>query len=91
MASQIHAGLDGIARKLKAPPASESPYADTHAKLPISMEEALPALQQDSAMNAGFGADFIRYFCHIKQAELKRWSEAQDKMDWQRREYFSRF
>jgi glutamine synthetase len=91
MASQIHAGLNGIARQLKAPPASDSPYSDANAKLPTSMPDALTALQQDSAMNAGLGADFISYFCRIKQAELKRWSEAEDKLDWQRREYFSRF
>ncbi len=91
MASQIHAGLDGIVRQLKAPPASDSPYSDTNARLPASMGEALAAFQQNSAMTDGFGADFINYFCRIKQAELQRWSQADDKMDWQRREYFSRF
>ena len=91
MASQINAGLDGIARQLKAPPASDSPYADTNTKLPTSMPQALAALQQDCAMIEGFGTEFINYFCRIKQAELQRWSQAEDKMDWQRREYFSRY
>jgi glutamine synthetase len=91
IASQIHAGLDGIARQLKAPPASTAPYDAGNDKLPTSLGEALDALQGDDALMHGFGQDFVGYFTRIKQQELRRFGEAQDKLDWQRREYFSRF
>ena len=91
IASQIHAGLDGIARQLKAPPASTAPYDADNDKLPTSLDEALDALQADDALVQGLGADFAGYFTRIKKQELRRWAEAEDKLDWQRREYFSRF
>ena len=91
MASQIHAGLDGITRKLRAPAATNAPYADGDSKLPASLSEALQALQNDAALTAAFGADFVRYFTRIKQAEATRFEQAEDKDDFQRREYFSRF
>ena len=90
IASQIHAGLDGMARRLTAQPASHSPYDESHAKLPDSLGEALKALQADLALTQGLGHDFVNYYAHIKKAEITRFEAAEDKMDWQRREYFSR-
>ncbi len=90
IASQIHAGLDGIARQLKAPPGSTAPYAAGNDKLPTSLGEALDALQADDALAQGLGRDFVGYFSRIKRQELRRFDEAEDKLDWQRREYFSR-
>ncbi|WP_395686823.1 hypothetical protein [Caenimonas koreensis] len=90
LASQIFSGLDGIQRQLKAPPATQAPYAATNDKLPTSLAEALDALRSDDAMARAFGERFIRYFTHIKQAEATRLDEAKDKDDFQRREYFSR-
>ncbi len=90
IASQIHAGLDGIAQKLKAPAATDAPYSPASEKLPSSLNDALNALAKDDAMQAGFGPAFIDYFSRVKQAEIKRHDEAADKTDWQRREYFSR-
>jgi glutamine synthetase len=91
VASQIHAGLDGVERKLKAPPATDAPYASAAAKLPTSLGEALAALRADSAITEAFGAPFIDYFARIKQSELLRWEQADDKDEFQRREYFGRF
>jgi glutamine synthetase len=92
LASQIHAGLDGIARKLKTPPATDAPYADAaDAKLPTSLGEALQALQSDTRLMQAFGQSFIDYFTRIKQSELARFEQAEDKDDFQRREYFSRY
>jgi glutamine synthetase len=90
LASQIHAGLDGVERRLKAPPATDAPYAGTAEKLPASLGEALEALRTSAAMTASFGQAFINYFSRIKLAELLRWEQAQDKDEFQRREYFSR-
>jgi len=91
MASQIHAGLDGLDRQLKPPPATEAPYAPQAERIPTSLSDALAALQADSALVAGFGNDFVRYLCRVKQSEQQRFEQAEDKLDFQRREYFSRF
>ena len=40
---------------------------------------------------AGFSLEFVNYYTHLKQAELARWAAADDKLEWVRREYFSRF
>ncbi|MDP3346664.1 MAG: glutamine synthetase family protein [Hydrogenophaga sp.] len=90
MASQIHAGLDGLAQRMQPPPACETPYAEGREKIPTSLGEALAALQSDPALIDGLGADFVRYFCRIKQQEIDRHAQAEDKADFERREYFSR-
>jgi glutamine synthetase len=91
LASQIHAGLEGVERKLKAPPATDAPYASSAAKLPTSLGEALDALRADPIITNAFGAPFVDYFARIKESELLRWEQAQDKDEFQRREYFGRF
>jgi glutamine synthetase len=90
MASQIHAGLDGIAGKLRAAPATDAPYAGEGLLLPGGLDEALEALAADPVMCAGLSQSFVDYFVRIKQAELARYEAAEDKLDFQRREYFSR-
>jgi glutamine synthetase len=91
LASQIHAGLDGIERRLAAPPATDAPYAASDARLPTSLGEALEALRADAVLTQAFGPTFIEYFSRIKEAERLRHDQAEDKLDFQRREYFSRF
>ena len=90
MASQIHAGLDGIRRALQAPRATDRPYDARHRLLPTSLGEALAALRSDGALSAAFGADFVDYFCTLKQSEIERHAQAPDRQEWERREYFSR-
>jgi glutamine synthetase len=84
-------GLDGIERGLRAPAATDAPYGDADVRLPTSLGEALQALQGDSTLVDAFGSAFIQYFTRIKQSELSRYELAEDKDDFQRREYFSRF
>ncbi|KQT10171.1 glutamine synthetase family protein [Ramlibacter sp. Leaf400] len=91
MASQIHAGLDGIGRKLQPPPATDAPYGEADARLPTSLGEALEALRSDAVLREGFGPSFIDYFVTVKTSELQRHEAAEDKTDFMRREYFSRF
>ena len=90
LASQIHAGLDGIAQQRKAPPATDAPYGEDAVKIPTSLGEALDALGADTALTDAFGSSFINYFTRIKQSEITRHEQAVDRDDWQRREYFSR-
>ena len=91
LASQVYAGLDGIAQRLRAPAATESPYGAQGERLPTRLPEALQALREDDALVAGLGPDFVAYFAQIKASEIARYEAAQDKDDFQRREYFSRF
>jgi glutamine synthetase len=97
MASQIHAGLQGMEEALIPPLATDSPYADTHTtsssqiiRIPNTLGDALRALQENSVMQEGFGNEFIRYYARIKNSELQRFEAAQDKLEFQKREYFSR-
>ena len=90
MASQVHAGLDGIARALRAPPATAAPYGGEGERLPTTLGEALDALQADTALVDAFGSDFTAYFTRVKRSEQQRFEQAADADDFQRREYFSR-
>ena len=90
MASQILAGLDGIENALTAPWATETPYAESAERLPLTLGDALARLGDDPILSAGLGADFVRYYQRIKQSEQSRFNDAEDKMEFQRREYFSR-
>ncbi len=87
LASQIHAGLDGLARKLQPPQAD-----DTKApSLPADLSEALNALQASPALSVAFGEQVLAWYAQIKRQEISRYEAAIDKLDWIRREYFSRF
>jgi glutamine synthetase len=93
MASQIHAGLDGIARKLKPGPAVEVPYQLSAEPLPKKLMEALDALHASKCFRDGFGDAFVDYFIAIKRAEVERaGARAGDPPDqvtaWEHREYF---
>jgi glutamine synthetase len=98
-ASQIHAGLDGMERRLPLPPPSRSPYEETKAEeadhLPRSLAEALGHLKASEAMREAMGAAFVDYYCRIKQAEVERFQaarkDARDDLEvseWEHREYF---
>jgi glutamine synthetase len=90
-ASQVHAGLDGIECKLQPPPPTEAPYAPAPVMLPTSLGEAIEALRADAKFCEAFGRTFIDYYTRIKQSELARFDAAEDKLEFQRREYFGRF
>src|SRR6202008_3455321 len=83
MASQIHAGLDGIARALDPGPSADAPYrrsaeplpaTPAHRRvppepLPATLAEAVAALRENPCFRAGFGEAFVDYYAHIKEAE----------------------
>lgn len=91
MASQIHAGLDGMERQLQAPRATNAPYQGAGTQLPTSLSQALDALLADRVLVDAFGPTFVQYLVHIKRQEQTRYEQADDKEEFQRREYFSRF
>jgi glutamine synthetase len=93
IASQVHAGLDGLARGIEPPPPTEAPYADPSsdaARLPASLTEALDALDADPPLAQAMGAECVQVFVAAKRQEAARHAAAADTLSWQRREYFSR-
>lgn len=89
LASQVAAGLDGLRRGLEPPPAVDSPYAEGGNRLPLSLPEALAAMQDSPYPAQAFGQDFIDYFLHIKREEVARFNL--DVTEWEQREYFDLF
>ena len=96
MASQIHSGLDGVARKLMPPPSADLPYEVSAEPLPKSLAEALAALEDSACFRTGFGDVFVDYLLTIKRAEIARCdaeskAQAGDMTDvtaWEHKEYF---
>ena len=89
MASQIHAGLDGIARRLSPPPCADTPYDTPAPMLPRSLDEALVALRDDAALGEAFGSEVVDWYTRIKRAEIARFES--EVTDWEQREYFDMF
>ena len=96
MASQIHAGLDGIARKLDPGPSADAPYEAPPSRCRPSLAEALAALRTSACFRAGFGDAFVDYYLRIKEAEIARCDaeaggqagNATEVTEWEHREYF---
>jgi glutamine synthetase len=98
MASQIYAGLDGVARKLDPGPSADSPYEVSAEPLPKTLDDALKALREDECFGTGFGPAFVDYYAHLKDAEIARFhkddKDAKNQTvvtDWEQREYFDLF
>ncbi|WP_405926503.1 glutamine synthetase family protein [Streptomyces sp. NBC_00035] len=89
LASQLAAGLEGVAGDLDPGPAADEPYATRAEPLPRSLGEALDALEADQALADRLGKDFVAYYASIKRAELARFG--QEVTDWEQREYFRVF
>jgi glutamine synthetase len=95
MASQIYAGLDGIAQRRGPGPCADTPYEADAPLLPKDLGEAIAALRADDCFRAGFGSGFVDYYAHIKQAEFDRYSKDAPGADgvtaWEQKEYFDLF
>ena len=98
IAAQIHAGLDGIARRSDPGPSADTPYEAKAPLLPKDLGQALAALRASEMFNEAFGASFIDYYARLKEAELARFmSEAGDAVEgtdvtaWEQNEYFDLF
>ena len=95
MASQIHAGLDGIACGLDPGPSADAPYRRSAEPLPASLAEAVAALRENACFRSGFGEGFVSYYAHLKEAEIARCRKASpstpdesEVTEWEHREYF---
>ena len=95
LASQIHAGLDGITERHDPGPSADTPYEAEAPLLPRSLDEALTALRGSGLFRRHLGDAFVDYFVHIKQAELARFAAEGDVQadvtTWEQNEYFDLF
>jgi glutamine synthetase len=95
LASQVYAGLDGIACKSDPGPSADTPYETDAPLLPANLGEAVEALRADDCFRAGFGSGFVDYYTHIKQAELERFrkeqGESPEVTPWEQKEYLDLF
>ncbi len=89
MASQILSGLDGVDRALDPGPSADTPYETKANLLPKTLQEAVAALKDDPFFRKAFGAGFVDYYVHIKNAEIERFQA--EVSDWEHREYFEMF
>ena len=63
MASQIHAGLDGIARKLAPAPSADAPYEIRPSRCRRRSPRRSTRSQDSACFRAGFGDAFVDYHC----------------------------
>src|SRR5258705_12565493 len=89
MASQILAGLDGVDRGLDPGPSADTPYETQAALLPKTLQDAVLALKDDRFFREALGGEFVDYYVHIKNAEIKRFQA--EVSEWEQREYFEMF
>ena len=91
MASQIHAGLDGIRNGTDpGEPARDDPYRQVdRPAMPRSLMEAVEALDRSAVLRGGFGDRFVDHFLHIKRVEIGR--ILAHVTDWEHGEYFEMY
>jgi len=87
MASQIAAGLDGIATDADPGATADAPYSADAPRLPRTLMEAIAALRDNACFRAAFGNVFVDYFVRLKEFEINRFLS--DVTDWEQREYFA--
>jgi glutamine synthetase len=97
MASQIYAGLDGMAAKRDPGLSADTPYETKAPLIPKDLREALAALRASEMFRKAFGDTFVDYYAHLKEAEFARFkAEAADAgtgevTAWEQNEYFDLF
>jgi glutamine synthetase len=100
IASQVVAGLAGVAADMEPPPADTEPYAAERPRLPKSLAEALDALDREPLFRRELGDTFVDYFVRLKRTEAGRFQRALDEAggatgeeptQWEQNEYFDFF
>lgn len=85
-ASQIVAGMNGIAQQMQAPKAVEDPYDADAAPLPGSLLAAINAFEGSPLYRMAWGDGFVDYLCKIRRAEWDRYHLTVSQ--WEQQEYF---
>jgi glutamine synthetase len=100
MATCLAAGIDGLKRRMAPPPpVTGVAYGrDGVVNLPIRLEDALDALEQDTVMREALGSEFVKLFLAVKRHEITKAAAAITNYStpefhncvdgWERQEYF---
>jgi glutamine synthetase len=98
MASQIYAGLDGVAHARDPGRSADTPYETEAPPLPKTLGDAVSALRRSELFRTALGAGFVDYYAHLKGAEFARFkaeattrSGGGDVTAWEHDEYFDLF
>jgi glutamine synthetase len=102
IAAQAAAGHDGILNRIDPGPISEDPYSTDVERLPVTLADALGALEASTFYRKAFGDAFVDYMVAMKRSEVTRYeawlAEHPDQdtyvngvTDWEHREYFEYF
>jgi glutamine synthetase len=89
LASQMVAGLAGVAARSDPGPSADAPYETAATLLPTTLDVALTALDASAVFRAGLSDVFVDYFLRIKRAEIARFNA--EVSEWEQREYFDLF
>ncbi len=91
MATQIFAGLDGMANGIDpGGPLNDDPYGQAGMELlPASLMESVDALDKSAMFRAALGDDFVNHYLSMKRHEIGRFLS--HVTDWEHREYFEVF
>ncbi|MGQ9625439.1 MAG: glutamine synthetase family protein [Anaerolineae bacterium] len=73
-AACLAAGMDGIRNRIEPPPPTEGVAYDRDEipVLPLSLEEALDALEKDEVMMAALGEEFTKLYLAVKRHEVEK-------------------
>ncbi|XP_028366808.1 lengsin isoform X3 [Phyllostomus discolor] len=74
LAATVAAGLDGLGSSdgaLAGPDDSTELYPSQPSEIPLKLEDALVALEEDQCLRQALGETFIRYFVAMKKYELE--------------------
>ncbi|XP_026936082.1 lengsin [Sagmatias obliquidens] len=74
LAATVAAGLDGLQRNdgvLAAPEDGTDLHQPKFSEIPLKLEDALMALEEDQCLRQALGETFIRYFVAMKKYELE--------------------
>lgn len=90
LAALLAAGLDGIAKRVDAPPAfAGDVYGATDLEhLPRTLRDATDAFESGDFAETAFGKDVVGHYTHFYRTEQQAFDGA--VTDWERRRYFER-
>ncbi|XP_062869411.1 lengsin [Trichomycterus rosablanca] len=72
LAATIAAGLDGIQQNLSAEHyLNRAPTQQKQFAIPVKLEDALVALEEDSVIRGALGESFVQYFIAMKHLEIE--------------------
>ncbi len=91
MATQIFAGLDGMAGQIDpGGPLNDDPYGQAGMEpMPSSLMDSIDALDKSAMFRAVLGDEFVNHYLAMKRHEIGRFLS--HVTDWEHREYFEAF